>query len=104
MAERLVAGDVVIDVAGREVRAGSKPVELTGIEFDILVALARRAGRVVPRESLLEEAGRGDVTVSERTVDVHISHLRQKLGDDPRTPRLIKTVRGIGYVMTKERP
>jgi DNA-binding response OmpR family regulator len=81
---------------------GGKRADLTGIEFDILLALARRAGRVVPREALLSEAGRGDVTVAERTVDVHISHLRQKLGDDPRAPRTIKTVRGIGYVLTKD--
>ncbi|MCC6557973.1 MAG: response regulator transcription factor [Polyangiaceae bacterium] len=100
--ERLVAGDIVIDVPGRVVTAGGKPAELTGIEVDILVALARRAGRVVAREALLEEAGRGDVQVSERTVDVHISHLRQKLADDPRSPRIIKTVRGVGYVLARD--
>jgi DNA-binding response OmpR family regulator len=59
---------------------------------------------VVPREHLLAQAGRTDVVVGERTVDVHISHLRQKLGDDPKSPRLIKTVRGVGYVMTKDGP
>ena len=100
--ERLVVSGVAIDVPSREARRRDKVLDLTGIEFDILVALARRAGRVVPRESLLAEAGRGDVAVGERTVDVHISHLRQKLGDDPKTPRLIKTVRGIGYVMAKD--
>jgi DNA-binding response OmpR family regulator len=52
----------------------------------------------VPRETLLAEAGRNDVTVNDRTVDVHVSHLRKKLGDDPRS-RLIKTVRGVGYVL-----
>ncbi|APR86974.1 Phosphate regulon transcriptional regulatory protein PhoB (SphR) [Minicystis rosea] len=100
--ERLVAGDIAIDVPGRTVTIGGKGVELTGIEFDVLVALVRRAGRVVARDALLSEAGRGDVVVGERTVDVHVSHLRQKLGDDPRSPRLIKTVRGVGYVLTKE--
>ena len=100
--ERLVAGDIAIDVPGRVVTIGGKPIELTGIEFDVLVALVRRAGRVVARDALLAEAGRGDVIVGERTVDVHVSHLRQKLGDDPRSPRLIKTVRGVGYVLTKE--
>ena len=100
--EKLVVGNIGIDVATREVKVGEVAAELTGIEFDILVALARRAGRVVPRESLLTEAGRGDVAVGERTVDVHISHLRQKLGDDPRSPRLIKTVRGVGYVLAKD--
>lgn len=100
--EQLSAGDIAVDVAGRAVTVGGKPADLTGIEFDILVALVRRAGRVVSRDALLEEAGRGDVSVSDRTVDVHISHLRQKLGDDPRSPKLIKTVRGVGYVLAKE--
>jgi DNA-binding response OmpR family regulator len=81
--------------------AGAEVV-LTGIELDLLVALARRAGRVVPREALLELAGRNDTQVGERTVDVHVSHLRAKLGDDPRAPRRIKTVRGVGYVLVKE--
>lgn len=101
-AEQLTAGEIAVDIAGRGVTASGRAVELTGIEFDILVALVRRAGRVVSRDALLEEAGRGDVTVSDRTVDVHISHLRQKLGDDPRAPRLIKTVRGVGYVLAKD--
>ena len=100
--ERLAAGDIVVDVPGRTVTMGGKPIDLTGIEFDLLVALVRRAGRVVTRDALLSEAGRGDVTVGERTVDVHVSHLRQKLGDDPKSPKLIKTVRGVGYVLTKE--
>ena len=65
---------------------GPAAADLTGLEFDILLALARRPGRVVPRETLLGEAGRQDVTVSDRTVDVHVSHLRRKLGDDPRRP------------------
>jgi len=99
----LAIGEVSVDLATREVQVGGRPVELTGLEFDILAALARRPGRVVPRETLLEEAGRGDVTVSDRTVDVHVSHLRRKLGDDPRAPRLIKTVRGVGYVLARER-
>ncbi len=102
ISERLAVGNIEIDVPAREVRVAGKPTELTGIEFDILVALVRRAGRVVPRDALMTEAGRTDVTVSERTVDVHISHLRQKLGDDSRVPRLIKTVRGVGYVLARE--
>jgi DNA-binding response OmpR family regulator len=99
-AERLEEGPVSLDVAAREARVDGRPVELTGLEFDLLVALVRRAGRVIPREALLGEAGRSDTVVSERTVDVHISHLRQKLGDDP--PRLIKTVRGVGYVFARD--
>jgi DNA-binding response OmpR family regulator len=98
----LAVRDIVIDVPARDVRVAGVPIELTGIEFDILVTLARRPGRVVPRETLLAQAGRDDVTVGDRTVDVHVSHLRRKLGDDPRAPRLIKTVRGVGYVLAKD--
>lgn len=96
--DKLAVGALVLDVTSRTVTSGARAVELTGIEFDILVALARRAGQVIPRERLLSAAGRGDVVVSERTIDVHIMHLRQKLGDG----RLIKTVRGIGYVLAKD--
>jgi DNA-binding response OmpR family regulator len=98
VSQKLSVAGVSLDVNAREVLVEGQPVELTGIEFDILVALLRRAGRVVPREALLSEAGRTDVVVSDRTVDVHISHLRQKLGD----PKLIRTVRGVGYVFAKD--
>ena len=100
VAEKLESSGVSIDVSAREVRTGGKLVELTGLEFDLLVALVRRAGRVIPRDALLGEAGRSDTVVGERTVDVHISHLRQKLGDEGN--RLIKTVRGVGYLFAKE--
>lgn len=97
-ASRLSVQGVELDVAARSVRVEGSEVELTGLEFDILHALLRRAGRVVPRAALLEEAGRGDVTVNDRTVDVHISHLRKKLGD----PQKIRTVRGVGYVFARD--
>lgn len=100
--ERLSAGGVVVEVGARAASVEGRELDLTGIEFDLLVALLRRAGRVVPRSSLLSEAGRDDVTVSERTVDVHISHLRKKLGDDPRSPQRIRTVRGVGYVLARD--
>jgi DNA-binding response OmpR family regulator len=102
ISEKLSAANVQVDVGTREVTVDGQAVELTGLEFDILVALMRRAGRVIPRDALLAEAGRSDVVVGERTVDVHISHLRAKLGDDPRAPRRIKTVRGVGYVLARE--
>ncbi len=98
--QRLTAGNVVLEVETRAVHVGGQLVELTGLEFDLLHSLLRRAGQVVPRASLLAQAGRTDVTVSDRTVDVHISHLRKNLGDDP--PRLIRTVRGVGYVLAKD--
>jgi DNA-binding response OmpR family regulator len=93
--ERLSANGIEVEVGTREVRVEGEAVELTGLEFDLLVALLRRAGRVVPRFALLREAGRDDTTVGERTVDVHVSKLRKKLGDASK----IKTVRGVGYVL-----
>jgi DNA-binding response OmpR family regulator len=98
--QRLSAGDVAVEVGARTVYVAGERVELTGLEFDLLVALIRRAGQVVPRASLLAQAGRNDVIVNERAVDVHISHLRKKLGDD--AAKLIKTVRGVGYVLSKD--
>jgi DNA-binding response OmpR family regulator len=100
--KKLAMSGVHVDLESRRVERGGSPVELTGLEFDVLVALIQRAGRVVPRAALLELAGRNDVTVSDRTVDVHVSHLRKKLGDDP--PRLIRTVRGIGYMFARDDP
>jgi DNA-binding response OmpR family regulator len=91
---------VRVDLEGRRVERDGVPVELTGLEFDVLVALMQRAGRVVARNSLLDLAGRGSVSVGDRTVDVHVSHLRKKLSDDP--PRLIRTVRGVGYIFARE--
>jgi len=98
----IVVGQVTVDVGARKVSVAGEGIELTGLEFDLLMAMVRRPGRVVSRETLLAEAGRGDVTVNDRTVDVHVSHLRRKLGDDPRSPRLIKTVRGVGYVFAAD--
>jgi len=96
--DKLQIHDVIVDLGGRVASRGGVAVDLTALEFDVLVALMRRAGRAVPREALLSEAGRGDVAVNERTVDVHVSHLRQKLGE----PSPIKTIRGTGYLYAKE--
>jgi DNA-binding response OmpR family regulator len=99
VAEKLTSAGITVDTGAREAWVDGKPVELTGLEIDLLIALLRRAGRVVPRAALLELAGRGDVSVGERAVDVHISRLRKKLGDDP--PTRIRTVRGVGYVLAR---
>src|SRR5688572_7246900 len=98
--QKLSVSGVSVDLESRRVSRAGAAVELTGLEFDVLCALLQRAGRVVPRSALLELAGRNDVNVSDRTVDVHVSHLRKKLGDDP--PRLIKTIRGVGYMFSRE--
>jgi two-component system, OmpR family, response regulator len=97
--KRLAVGDLSLDLEGRVAEREGRPIVLTGLEFDLLAVLMQRAGRVVPRGDLLELAGRGGVVVSDRTVDVHVSHLRKKLLDDP--PRLIRTIRGVGYILAK---
>lgn len=90
--------DVEFSRETRQVRVAGELVELTALEFDLLVALFERRGRVLSREVLWELAGRGDTVVSERSLDVHLSHLRRKLRDHEREPRLIQTVRGVGYL------
>lgn len=95
-------GALIIDPSARSVTLRGKPVELTAYEFALLQALAERAGRVLTRDQLMEFA-RGSAEESfDRSVDVHVSRLRHKLGDDPKRPRLLKTVRGAGYVLAGE--
>jgi DNA-binding response OmpR family regulator len=98
---RLVVGDLEIDPDARTAQVAGRTIALTALEFDLLVALAERAGRVIPRDALWEAAGRGDTVVAERTVDVHVSHLRAKLGDDARDPVRLKTIRGAGYLLVR---
>jgi two-component system, OmpR family, response regulator len=100
VAERLAGAGITADTGTREVKVDGHRVDLTAIEYDLLVTLMRRAGRVVPRAALLELSGRADAAVGERTVDVHISRLRKKLGDEQGTR--IQTVRGVGYVLVRE--
>jgi DNA-binding response OmpR family regulator len=95
-------GALVVDPAARRVTLRGREVALTGYEFALLEALARRAGRVLSREQLMELARGSAEEAFDRTVDVHVSRLRQKLGDDPKRPRLLKTVRGAGYVLAGE--
>jgi DNA-binding response OmpR family regulator len=101
-ARTLVIGDLEVDKERRIARIGERDLTLTALEFDLLLALATRAGRVVPREALLEAAGRGEISVGERTVDVHISRLRAKLGEAGEGARRLQTVRGSGYVLVRE--
>lgn len=89
--------DLEVVPAERVARLGGEPVDLTSAEFDILRALVERAGRVVARERLMALARGAEFTAFDRAIDVHISHIRKKLGDDPRQPRWIRTIRGVGY-------
>ncbi|TLH71780.1 DNA-binding response regulator [Mycolicibacterium cosmeticum] len=92
-------GALSIDVAAREVRIDDEQILLTRTEFDILDALSGRPGNVLSRRQLLEIVRDGPWVGNEHLVDVHIGHLRRKLGDDAASPRYISTVRGVGYRM-----
>jgi len=94
-AERIVLSfkHVTMDVGAHTVRVNDEPIELTSIEFDLLRALAENRGRVLSREQLLEKVWGADYFGEIRVVDVHLGHVRQKLGDES----LIATVRGVGY-------
>lgn len=90
-------GALSLDPGARQAVLDGQILDLTSYEFSLLYALAERAGRVLPRERLMELAGGHPDEAFDRSIDVHVSRLRQKLGDDPRKPRFIKTVRGAGY-------
>jgi len=100
--EALRAGSLSIDLGRREARIGEATIELTGLQFDLLTVLVRRVGRVVSRDQLLSDAGRDDVMVGARTVDVHISQLRKRLAaasSEGEGEAVIHTERGVGYVL-----
>jgi two-component system response regulator CpxR len=94
-------GELWLDPGARTATLGEQPLVLTAIEYDILLSLARSAGRVKTREQLLLEVAERDFESFDRSVDVHVSALRKKLGDDPKAPRFIETVRGVGYKLRR---
>jgi DNA-binding response OmpR family regulator len=94
-------GGLWIDPATHTATLDDRPLSLTPVEYDMLLALARSAGRVKSREQLLLEIAERDFESFDRSIDVHISSLRKKLGDDSKSPRFIETVRGAGYRMRR---
>ncbi|MBV9946838.1 MAG: response regulator transcription factor [Myxococcales bacterium] len=105
--ERIVVGDLAIDVPAHQATLGGRELALTSFELRVLIALARRAGETVTREDLAAavlprpaDGTRYDPSV-DRSLDVHVSHLRHKLGDDAREPKRIRTVRGVGYILVR---
>jgi two-component system response regulator RstA len=90
-------GGLVMDPESRSAAFEGRPLDLTGYEFDLLHALAERAGRVTTREQLMELTRGSAEEAYDRSIDVHVSRIRHKLGDDPKNPALIRTVRGLGY-------
>lgn len=100
----LRVGALTVDPATRRADYAGRQLVLTSFEFSLLRALAERAGRVLDREQLIELAGGDAGETFDRAIDVHISRLRHKLGDDARRPRLIRTVRGAGYLLAADEP
>ena len=96
-AEQLSIGDVTIDVPAHQVERGGKPIALTPLEFDLLVALARKPRQVFTREVLLEQVWGYRHAADTRLVNVHVQRLRSKVERDPEHPEVVLTVRGVGY-------
>jgi two-component system, OmpR family, response regulator len=95
--------DLVLDRSRLSVVLDGQEVVVTVSEFGVLWTLAEHAGQLVSREQLLDANGTSELAF-DRSIDVHISRLRAKLGDDARRPRLLKTVRGVGYVLALDAP
>ena len=96
-ADELTVGDLVVDVAGHEVRRGDTRIALTPLEFDLLLALASKPQQVFTREMLLEQVWGYHYKADTRLVNVHVQRLRAKVELDPDNPRIVMTVRGVGY-------
>jgi DNA-binding response OmpR family regulator len=102
-AMQFVSGGLQIDFNAREVRVDGVRQSLTAHEYQVLAALARNAGRVLTREQLLDLVkGEQADEAFDRSIDVHVSRLRQKIESDPRHPRYVKTVRGAGYLLARD--
>jgi len=97
----VIVGELYIDPSSHTAMLKNQQLLLTRQEFDLLLALARASGRVKTRENLLLEVADRDFEGFDRSIDVHISSLRKKLGDDAKSPRWIETIRGVGYLLKK---
>ena len=95
---RLVIDDLTVNLDSRTVYLGEEVMTLTPIEYDLLVRLAQSPGQVLSRDQLLDAVAGRSYDVFDRSIDVHISSLRRKLGENPKQPRFIKTVRSVGYM------
>ncbi len=102
-AEQVRVGSLVLEASAMSATLNGVLLVLTTYEFMLLHALAERAGRVMTREQLVDLVRGSADEAFDRTIDVHISHIRQKLNDDPRNPKFLKTVRGVGYMLAADR-
>jgi two-component system response regulator CpxR len=96
--EVLVVGDIEMDTATRAVRRSSEPVDLTAVEYDLLERLLRAAGQIAKREELVKEVLGRELSPFDRSIDMHVSNLRKKLGHQLNGMERIKTIRGVGYI------
>jgi len=94
-------GRLEIDAGARQVWLGGEPQILTSYQFALLMALAEHAGRVMSRDSLMDLVKNERLEAFDRSIDVHISRIRAVIEDDPKKPRRVITVRGVGYVFAK---
>jgi DNA-binding response OmpR family regulator len=94
-------GRLEIDTGARAVRLDGVPCDLTGYQFDLLVALAEKAGRVLSRDALMDQVKGEHLEAFDRSIDVHMSRIRAAIEDDPKKPRRVITVRGAGYVFAR---
>ncbi len=100
-AQRLRFGSLVIDRDARTVAVDGRAAELTSYQFDLLVALAERAGRVLTREQIMEAVRGRELEAFDRSIDVHMGRIRAAIEADPKDPKRILTVRGVGYVFAR---
>ncbi len=101
-AQRLRFGSLEIDRGARNVTVAGQPCELTSYQFDLLIALAERAGRVLTREQIMEAVRGRELEAFDRSIDVHMGRIRAAIEADAKSPKRILTVRGVGYVFAKQ--
>ena len=96
--DEIISGDISLNLATRVAACGGTQLDLTALEFDLLLCLVRSAGRVMNRDQILDEIAGREYDVFDRSIDVHVSSLRRKLSDDFKNPRYIRTLRSVGYM------
>jgi DNA-binding response OmpR family regulator len=94
-------GELEIDAGSREVRLSGAVCDITGYQFDILLTLARQAGRVLSRDQIMEALRGHSLEAYDRSIDVHVSRIRAVIEQDPRAPKRLLTVRGVGYLLAR---
>jgi DNA-binding response OmpR family regulator len=101
---RMQFGSLEIDRDARAISVKGQMCELTSYQFDLLVAMAERAGRVLSRDQIMEAVRGREIEAFDRSIDVHMGRIRMAIEDDPKLPQRILTVRGVGYVFAKQQP